>query len=283
MARAKMLTDIQTLPAFCINLDKRTDRWEKFSSQPAIQSMMQSGQLKRWSGVDGKQLDLRGDSRISMLCRKNIIENWRRSHEELNSIGGVGCALSHISLWKWLTESDHDAIMIFEDDARVPYDFLQKYQIVVDNSTIIQNGYYDLIVPGNTAIPAAYPERFLVEVDVFYGLTCYIITKECAKKILPHVFPIMEHIDLWLCLYKYIYGLHIYNINTRWLNVTQINTKSDITPEDRCPLCNLRPNFYEYGRIITIPDLIFMRISQAGVAAVIAWWLWKNRNIYKTK
>lgn len=271
-----MLKNIQDIPAFCINLDRRKDRWNNFKSQSAVITMIQSGQLKRWSGIEGKQLDLLGDKRISMLCKKNIKENWRRAHEELNSIGGVGCALSHISIWKWLAESDKDAVMIFEDDAKVPYDFLQKYQIVIDNSHILQTGNYDLIVPGNTALPKSYPERFLVEVDVFFGLTCYIITKNCAKNLLAKVYPIMEHIDLWLCLYKFLYGLRIYNVNLRWLNIQQIQTKSDITPEDKCPLCNLKTDFYDYGRIVSIPDLISMRISQIAIGGFVGWWLWKR-------
>ena len=271
-----MLKNFRDIPAFCINLDRRTDRWEKFSSQPVVQSMIQSGQLKKWSAVDGKTLDLVTDPRISMLCKKNIKDNLRRAHEELNSIGGVGCALSHIGLWKWLAESDHDAVLIFEDDCKLPVDFLQKMQFTIDNSRILQSGAYDLIVPGNTAIPAGRPERFLVEVDIFYGLYCYIITKECAKKILPRVFPIMEHIDLWLCLYKFLYGLRMYNIHTGWIGIRHFSSVSDITPEDRCPLCNLSPKFYETGRIVRLPDYYFMRTAQFGLAGLAGWWLWKR-------
>lgn len=271
-----MLKNFRDIPAFCINLDRRTDRWAKFSSQPAAIEMISSGQLRRWSGVDGRTLNTRNDNRISIVCKKNILENLRRAHEELNSIGGVGCALSHISIWKWLVASEHDSVIIFEDDALLPIDFQHRFQIAINNSKILRKGEYDVLVPGNTAIAISHPERFLLEIDVFFSLSCYIITKDCAKKFLEHVYPIMEHIDLWMCLYKYIYGLRIYSIHTKWLNVRQMNTISDITPEDKCPLCNMKADYYKEGRIVSILDYLTIRGAQLGIGAGLFYYLWKK-------
>ena len=277
VSHGTMITNIGNLPAVCINLDRRTDRWQRFSSQPACAKMIQSGQLKRWSAVDGKNIDWLNDKRVSLVAKRNIKEKWRRSHEDLNSVGGIGCALTHISIWKWLVDSDHDAVIVFEDDAKVPVDFYKRLQIAVDNSRILQSGDYDLIVPAATARLSEEPvERFVKKVDYFMCLQCYIITKECARKFLAKVFPITEHIDLWMCLYKFIYGLRLYCINPMWINVTQFGSKSDITPIDYCPLCNYDTEFYKKYRLVSRLDFWSMRVAELGLAGIAGWWLWKH-------
>ena len=43
------------LPMFCINLDRRPDRWQSFQSHPGVRRL--GSQIKRWSAVDGKNID----------------------------------------------------------------------------------------------------------------------------------------------------------------------------------------------------------------------------------
>jgi hypothetical protein len=52
--------------------------------------------VKRFIGVDGKTLDIKNDDRVTTLTKRNIAIKKRRSHEELDTIGGVGCAHYHI-------------------------------------------------------------------------------------------------------------------------------------------------------------------------------------------
>ena len=272
-----MIKNIENLPAVCVNLDRRKDRWQRFSSQPACVRMIQSGQLKRWSAVEGKNIEWLSDKRVSLIAKRNIKEKWRRSHEDLNSVGGIGCALSHISIWKWLVDSEHDAMIVFEDDAKVPVDFSKRLQIAVDNSVILQNGMYDLIVPAATARMNEEPvERFVKKVDFFMCTQFYIITKNTARKFLANVYPITEHIDLWICLYKFLYGLKLYCINPKWINVTQFGSPSDITPIDYCPLCNYDTEFYKTNRLVSKIDFWSMRMAEIGLAGFCGWLLWKH-------
>jgi glycosyl transferase family 25 len=111
---------IDTIPAFCITLDRRLDRWKRFQDQPGIQGL----NVKRFLGVDGKKLDYMNDSRITLLTKRNIDTNTRRSMEELDSVGGVGCALSHIAVWQWMVDNNQEVCLVFEDDAVVPPDFI---------------------------------------------------------------------------------------------------------------------------------------------------------------
>jgi glycosyl transferase family 25 len=108
---------IDAIPAFCINLKRRLDRWKEFTSQPGVDALPV---LKRFIGVDGKALNVRTDERIPLITKRNILANQRRSHEDLDTMGGVGCALSHIGVWEWMVENNAPLCLIFEDDAAVP-------------------------------------------------------------------------------------------------------------------------------------------------------------------
>jgi len=88
------------IPSFCITLERRRDRWNRFQDQSGIERL----NVKRFIGVDGKTIDVTKDERVTTLTKRNIITKSRRSHEELDSIGGIGCALSHIAVWQWMVD-----------------------------------------------------------------------------------------------------------------------------------------------------------------------------------
>ena len=102
--------------AFCINMDRRPDRWSKFKSYDWGDT-----RIERIPAVDGKTLD-RGDPRISEETRRALERQastgGRRTHAE-TTWGGVGCTLSHLHAWQRGLEVSMpgDLILIFEDDA----------------------------------------------------------------------------------------------------------------------------------------------------------------------
>jgi GR25 family glycosyltransferase involved in LPS biosynthesis/tetratricopeptide (TPR) repeat protein len=92
-----------------INLDRRPDRWESF--QAAMRRAAGPGfaeRCLRFPGIDGVALE--ETEEIRHLFRGNDFA-FRR--------GIVGCALSHIALWRAAAErADGELFLIFEDDAR---------------------------------------------------------------------------------------------------------------------------------------------------------------------
>jgi glycosyl transferase family 25 len=106
---------IESIPAYCITLERRHDRWKRFQDQSGLHGL----DVKRFVGVDGKTLDIKTDTRVTTLTKRNIMTKSRRSHEELDSIGGVGCALSHIAVWQHMVDTNQEVCLIFEDDAIV--------------------------------------------------------------------------------------------------------------------------------------------------------------------
>ena len=88
------------LPHYLINLDRSTDRLNEF--------MATNGHLRdviRFQAFDGAKLD-RGD-----LASRGILKQ-----DVPYSSGAVGCAMSHIALWK-MAASSENGFTVSEDDA----------------------------------------------------------------------------------------------------------------------------------------------------------------------
>ena len=123
----------QTLPLFCINLDRRKDRWTRWTSQPFYTEYKE--RILRVSAVDGATLDTLSDPRISLETRARIsIKGARRRHGEINSAGAVGCTLSHRIVWeRFLAEFPEEPYaLVLEDDVEVPADLQTKVQVLRD-------------------------------------------------------------------------------------------------------------------------------------------------------
>jgi acetyltransferase-like isoleucine patch superfamily enzyme/GR25 family glycosyltransferase involved in LPS biosynthesis/tetratricopeptide (TPR) repeat protein len=92
-----------------INLDRRPDRWESFSLRmEAAAGRDFLHRCSRFSGIDGTELVESPELRT--LFRDNDFALRR---------GFVGCALSHISVWRSVAERDEDALeLVLEDDVR---------------------------------------------------------------------------------------------------------------------------------------------------------------------
>ena len=177
---------IDSIPAFCITLERRQDRWRRFQDQSGIDGL----NLKRFLGVDGKSLNVKMDDRIALCAKRNILEKTRRSHEELDSIGGVGCALSHIAIWQWMVDNNQELCLIFEDDAVVPPDFIEKANNCINNSTIIKDPTkWDIWLLGGiwdklTQIP---DEPTAVRIGTFATSHAMVMTLRTAKRLLKDV------------------------------------------------------------------------------------------------
>lgn len=104
---------------YCLNLDRRQDRWKKASEQFNRFNI----NVERWSAIDGDSLDnklldyynpdgLKGEE-ASIL---GITENKN----------AIGCLLSHLEIIKNAKENNYNRILIFEDDIILSNNFLEE-------------------------------------------------------------------------------------------------------------------------------------------------------------
>jgi glycosyl transferase family 25 len=256
---------IEDIPAFCITLERRLDRWKRFQSQPGVQSLG----VKRFLGVDGKTLDIASEQRVTTLTKRNILTKSRRSHEELNSMGGVGCALSHIAVWQWMVDNNQPFCLIFEDDVVVPDDLKERANQLIATSLLKNTGQWDMWLLGGTwddltSIPTETKQSGLVRVGSFVLFHAYVMTLPMAKRLVQDAYPIHCHIDLWTSVYAYLNDLRI--VGSPQLKLKQNpKTATDIQTEEDCALCNVPTDFTKTHRLITHLDWHVATAAKVGI------------------
>jgi Glycosyltransferase family 25 (LPS biosynthesis protein) len=256
--------NIQNIPAFCITLERRLDRWKRFQTQPGVQPLA----LKRFLGVDGKTIDLRTDDRVATFTKRNILTKTRRSHEELNSIGGVGCALSHIAVWQWMVDNQQPLCLVFEDDAIVPADFTARANRLIQTSLLHDAKAWDLWLLGGTwdDLSSIKGESSVHRVGSFVLFHAYVMTLPMAQRLLRDVYPIHGHIDLWTSVYGYLNDLRIVGAPSLRLQQNP-KTKTDIQTEADCALCDVPSDFYKTHRLV--PHMEWTAAKAASVALLL--------------
>lgn len=258
---------IDTIPSFCITLERRADRWKRFQDQSGINGLP----IKRFLGVDGKTIDIKKEDRVATLTKRNILTKSRRSHEELDSIGGVGCALSHIAVWQWMVDNNQPLCLIFEDDAVVPPDFIKRANDCIKESVVLKNPkQWDLWLLGGTwddlsSIPMESSASGIIRVGSFVLFHAYVMTLDCAKRLLRDVYPIHCHIDLWTSVFSYLHDIRIVGCTKLKLQQNQ-KVKTDIQSESGCKICNVPTDYDKNYKMVTTME---WRVAQAAEIAFV--------------
>ena len=185
-----------------INLDKSVDRLAK------VKKNMDSLNLKfnRFSAVYGKKLD-------NNTIKNNVTEFGKTI---LSNYSMIGCAMSHINLWKQLVNSDSKAYLILEDDAILTnesVEIIKKIEIILDKYSIdILNLFCTDI--GSLFVQKSFTiDNYKFNKSVFPLITtAYIITKEGSNKLLNKINKISYHIDFQIASINLFYAdLNYYN------------------------------------------------------------------------
>ncbi len=252
---------------YCINLKERPDRWERFIQQPGVQQILQTYPFERFEGINGKLLDIKNDSRVSLRTKRNILYQKRRDHEDLDTPGGVGCYLSHYSCWKKFLDTDKEKLLILEDDAEIPPNFLQQLNTAMEDlnqEDIKRPDIWMLAKPFGPTLTRAlelgsptYSKNW--SYDIMAPLTGYILTREGAKTLCENAFPIDGHVDHFMRRCSQMGMLVLAGHKNMQLKQVRLNKKdSDIQQKPSCEVCNLPDAPSNKGYLI---------ISNQGVAS----------------
>ena len=146
-----------------INLDRSTDRLAEFQKRNA-----HLRDVTRFPAVDGRLLD-----------KEKLITEGLMAPDCDYKFGALGCALSHVSLWK-KAANENRIITVFEDDAIATYRFQEKAAQLIstlpEDWDFIQWGYifnptfrlggFWILKSNAEILRSALPGRGQVEVSV---------------------------------------------------------------------------------------------------------------------
>ena len=248
-----MTWKIDEIPAQCISLKRRLDRWSAFVSQPAFKTLPK---LERFDAIDGQTIDVINDKRVLLSTKRNILNKQRRSHEELDSKGGVGCALSHIGIWQMMVQRQIPLLLVFEDDANLPNNFVELANNFIEKSPTLRDpSKWDMWLFSNIQLHSkpVVGDTIVNDVQSFVTLTGYVITLKCAEKFLEHVFPIHCHIDFYMVILKQVIPMTY--VSTPQFRIYQRGLTSDIADKPKCFICNIPTDYDTTHSVISKNDI----------------------------
>lgn len=212
-----------------INLDRREDR-----NTEMINKLSSVGicDYERFSAIDGTKITMPDE-----IFKNNCFSSRR---------GIMGCALSHINLWKELANSDYDYYLILEDDIIFAKDFPYHYNYLL---TEIGNTVYPFIFLGLTNPSRNVIEKNTLEIipfnndDVWGGAFGYIIYRDLAKYFLEYIdkYGLQYPIDVFIMEQHKNYNIQMFEtsplIISSLVMMHENNVDSDIqydmmTPND---------------------------------------------------
>jgi GR25 family glycosyltransferase involved in LPS biosynthesis len=184
-------------PLYVINLERTPQRWQAF------ESANQGGPpYTRFNAVDGRQID------AAELVSKGIMSEALRY-----TPGAIGCALSHIALWRACAAAD-GPITIGEDDAILHPDFQRAAAAAADlqpdfdlilwgwnfNSVLAGElfdgapfamGFDENLMRRSTAAFRSKPAApTLLRLHRAFGCACYTLAPKGAAKLLALCLPL---------------------------------------------------------------------------------------------
>ena len=168
---------------------------------PYIQKLFKTS--KRIDAVNGYNIDVENDSRISLYAKYHIQHYLKTDSSQIESKGAIGCALSHIKIWKQIVE-DNKPSFIIEDDVDIHgYEnkIIQTFEnMPTDKSLHLMSFIYinSGFVTQKWKHISYNSDWYSISNRNFGGTQMYYLTPEGAQILLNHVFPINVHIDAYI-------------------------------------------------------------------------------------
>ena len=171
------------LKIYFINLKQNRDRWEKNKSKLP--------NFHLFDAVDGTKLDL------NKLRQDGVLKEEKEWLGELGK-GGVGCALSHISVMHKIKKQNEQYGLILEDDVVIPDNFIEQIKKLEKYFPPT----WDIIYLGGCNIRGKkYNDYFLIpEIKDKHNYCCHAIlfNKKTINNIINVLDPLQKPIDIQL-------------------------------------------------------------------------------------
>eukprot|EP00929_Paragymnodinium_shiwhaense_P096665 TRINITY_DN58344_c0_g1_i1.p1 TRINITY_DN58344_c0_g1~~TRINITY_DN58344_c0_g1_i1.p1 ORF type:complete len:398 (+),score=63.38 TRINITY_DN58344_c0_g1_i1:72-1196(+) len=207
---SRALRDVEQRPwkflqgVYCINLDRRPERWNFMQKQFAALGLP----ARRFAAVDGRQVDITALAQGGLVSPKALPRFFMPDALKLFGCdltpGGLGCALSHMQVWRHIVESDENSdggmFLVVEDDCLFSAEFSEatlqdRIQQVPSDWQMIFLGGQDLLQRQSELQVAPGVRRLY---HGFRETTAYLINVPGCKACLEVSVPLTWQIDTHL-------------------------------------------------------------------------------------
>eukprot|EP00929_Paragymnodinium_shiwhaense_P112699 TRINITY_DN80966_c0_g1_i1.p1 TRINITY_DN80966_c0_g1~~TRINITY_DN80966_c0_g1_i1.p1 ORF type:complete len:370 (+),score=43.62 TRINITY_DN80966_c0_g1_i1:47-1156(+) len=192
---------------YCMNLDRRPERWE-FMQKQFLRLRMPA---QRLSAVDGKTLDVPRLAELGIIAPEAMPRYYLPLEQKLFGTdltdGGIGCALSHLLIWKDIIErcargtaDENSVFLVIEDDCEFADGFNEwvlneRLKHVPADWEIVYLGGQDLLRRGDQYQAAPGVRRLY---KGFRETTAYTINLKGAKACMEVCVPMYWQVDTHL-------------------------------------------------------------------------------------
>lgn len=208
----------------CINLAERPDKWRAFQKRAAYVHPNFAKLVKRFDAVNGKQMLSEGrydENYVKLDWDASLNAKYSpkiRPGPKTMTAGEVGCALSHVELWKTLASQESSpetnaVMMVLEDDAVFSSaGGKNRFAEVLTQAMKSLPSEWDMLYLGfssrgerqylETKTTKEKPPESQYTVELYqpeygYHTHAYLITKRAALTLLDNL-PVQGPIDVWL-------------------------------------------------------------------------------------
>jgi GR25 family glycosyltransferase involved in LPS biosynthesis len=209
-------------PMFVVNLDRRYDRLAT-----TVKLLNDKGftPLTRVMATDGNAEWETLKRIVKEDAMQPIYDGYRTAHHQLSK-GGVGCYMSHLKLWNYLSKSDHEAFIIFEDDT---FPTLTKAELMAKLAKVPDD--WDFVLFGAIYDNCRNVNDHVCRISRFFCTHAYAIRKRTAMYMVPRALPIEQQIDSWMSDLSERRDINVYSLtNTDWNQNENINATDIQTP-----------------------------------------------------
>jgi glycosyl transferase family 25 len=178
---------------YCINLDRRKDRWNTVKTQFEKHNI----EVLRFDAIDGKNLN----------------------PNPYLSLGALGCLISHLSILKDAYENNFDKILITEDDVEfcdnLNFKFFQ-YENQLPKWDILYFGANHALCNSYEPNPPIKISENIYKVEHAYALHCYCVNKSCYKTLIETISRMDSPVDVIISKIQKELNVYVFRPHLAW-------------------------------------------------------------------
>ncbi|CAE7519715.1 colgalt1 [Symbiodinium pilosum] len=196
-AKAVVDVDLSSIPAFVLNLDRRTDRLANFSQTLYEQAPWLQKITCRVAAPDGKAF---GDHLKESLIPRPFWQSAAfRDQNEIHTFGGtltkggVALTIGHAIMWEHLLQTQVPWGIFMEDDLMYVHPDLGSLLQKLGNSLPAPGHDWDFLqIQGGECPSSSLSTPLHIVNRAGYNTGMYILTREGAQNAIEAVFPMMS-------------------------------------------------------------------------------------------